>query len=521
LKAAGVLCIFVALGGWALASPVGASPDENFHLASIWCSHGERPGVCEPGDQAGSRQVPSVFPLEIVCYFGAPEQSAACQPEQVPGDLVSTDRGNFDGLYPPVFYWFAGLFVGDSIGASVLIMRMLNALLFVALVTAVYLLTPPGLRRPMIVGGLVTAVPLGVFLIPSINPSSWAIISAATFMVSLLGYVTAADRRRRIGLGAIAALSLLVGAGARADAAMYAVVACVAALVLVWRRDAGALRRLAYPAVLAVAATAVFLSTGQSEVAGPGAASEGLSLGRLMRAVVDVPALWIGGMGSPPSKYDYERSGTWGLGWLDTGMPSAVWASMWGVFVAVLFVALAAATRRRAVAVTVVGAAALLIPAYIQYASSLSGFIQPRYVLPLLMLVAITATVRPDGEAFRLAPGYRWAIVAIVSVANAVAMHTNLRRYVTGIDVIDWNLDRAPEWWWSIAISPLTVWVVSSLAFGVGAYLLTAELTTRANATGEASYVAATLALDESADGRPGSHRAPSGPEKTSGDQVG
>ena len=32
-----LLCALLAGGAWALASPLGASPDDDFHQASIWC----------------------------------------------------------------------------------------------------------------------------------------------------------------------------------------------------------------------------------------------------------------------------------------------------------------------------------------------------------------------------------------------------------------------------------------------------------------------------------------------------
>ena len=48
------LAFFVTCAGWALASPVGAAPDDDYHLASIWCAQGEREGVCvRPGCRAG------------------------------------------------------------------------------------------------------------------------------------------------------------------------------------------------------------------------------------------------------------------------------------------------------------------------------------------------------------------------------------------------------------------------------------------------------------------------------------
>jgi hypothetical protein len=497
LAAAGAACLFVALVGWAVASPVSATPDEDYHLASIWCSHGTRPGLCEPGDQPDSRRVPREILLDR-CFSGQSEKSATCQWQITDGQqLVDTTRGNFhDGMYPPVFYWFLGFFVTGDVTNSVLIMRIVNALLFVALVGAIYVLTPPGLRRSVVVAGLVTAVPVSVFLVPSINPSSWAILSAMTLLVSVLGYVLAKDRRRRIGMAVLAAVALVVGAGARADAAIYAAVACVAAVVLVSRRDRVAMRRLAYPALLLIGALGVFLSTGQSTVASGGHAAEPFSLSRIARAIMDVPALWTGSVGSPPPKPDFGPGWPWGLGWGDTGMPGSVWAGMWGLYVAILFVALAGRNRRQLLAVAVVGAAALMIPAYVVGTSALGeavtvagsksplAGVQPRYVLPLLVLAAIVATLRLEGDAFRLTRGHRWVLVGIVSVANAIALHTNLRRWISGVDVAGgWNLDPSSGWWWSASpISPFALWAIVSLVFAVGAALLTVELTKRADA---------------------------------------
>src|SRR5690606_27517275 len=146
------------------------------------------------------------------------------------------------------------------------------------------------------------------------------------------------------------------------------------------------------------------------------------------------PALWIGGMGSPPPLRDFQPAWPWGLGWLDTAMPGVVWVGLWGTYAAILFVAVAHASRRRVVAVVVVAAATLLIPAYVQYLTAplVGGYVQPRYVLPLLVVLAVTAMIRLDGDAFRVTRGQRWIIVTVLAVANATALYANLRRYVTG-----------------------------------------------------------------------------------------
>jgi hypothetical protein len=59
-----------------------------------------------------------------------------------------------------------------------------------------------------------------------------------------------------------------------------------------------------------------------------------------------------------------------------------------------------------------------------------------------------------------------------LSIANSVALHSNIRRYVTGIDVGGYNLDRDLEWWWSAAPSPMAIWTVGSLAFLIAALLV-------------------------------------------------
>ncbi|WP_425280775.1 DUF2142 domain-containing protein [Leucobacter coleopterorum] len=94
----------LAFGAWALASPVGASPDEDFHLASIWCGSGEREGLCGPGSTADSRMVPDNIERAI-CYAHEPDVSAACQGKNfLDGEfgLTDSDRVNGDGLYPRV-----------------------------------------------------------------------------------------------------------------------------------------------------------------------------------------------------------------------------------------------------------------------------------------------------------------------------------------------------------------------------------------------------------------------------------
>ncbi|QGQ18886.1 DUF2142 domain-containing protein [Cellulomonas sp. JZ18] len=470
-RAAGVVglaALLVALLGWALASPVGATPDEDYHLASIWCGQGERDGLCEAGDGETSREVQQRL-LSSPCYAFEPAESAACQGPVMTEDteLVDSERGNFVGAYPPVFYFVMSIFVGDEVADSVLVMRAVNALLVVLLVAAVWLASPPGLRGGLVGGAVVTAVPLGMFLLPSVNPSSWALLSAMTLPVAVLGYITTADRRRRWVLGVLAAVALGVGAGARADAALYGALAIGLAGIATLRPGWAHVRRLVYPALLGVVAILLFFSAGQSESVSAGGGPTSMSLPAFVRLMGDVPSLWTGALGS------------WGLGWLDTYMPAVVWVAAWSVLVGTVFAALAGADLRRLAALLVGGVAVWVVPTYMQYLSGypVGAAIQPRYVLPIIVVLAVVALSRTQGPAVRWSGG-QWALVVLaLGVAHAVALHTNVRRYVTGADVVDPDLDAGAEWWWpGLPLGPTALWVVASAAFVVAVGLLTLSL---------------------------------------------
>jgi len=464
----GVVALVLALGGWTLASPVGSSPDDDYHLGSIWCAHGIEPGRCEPGSVATTRMVPEAVYV-AACYRFENTWSADCQVLRGVG-MVETNRGNWlSNDYPPVYYWFHGLFATDDVTGAALFMRLLNVLIFVGLVAAVYVLVPAGLRVALVGGALITAVPLSIFLVSSNNPSGWAILSALTLPVALLGYLTTSGRRR-YWLGALAALALLVGAGARADSATYALVAIGVALVLAVRRGQG--RRewypLILPAVMFVAAVVAFFSVGQSaSLDGSNSpTAEPLTLGRLLRTATEVPTLWPGALGE------------WELGWIDTPVPGTVWVASWSVFVAVLVLALTRVSVRTGIAVGLVALAAFVVPTYflVAHGVPVGVGVQPRYLLPLLAMLAVVAMVRLDGAPFRLTTGQRWFVASALIIANSLALHVNIRRYVTGIDEWSVNLNRDIEWWWSIPISPMALWVAGSLAFAGAVVLLSRDL---------------------------------------------
>ena len=125
--------VLVVLGGWAVASPVGSAPDDDFHLTSIWCANGARADLCLAGPTPGERIVPPAV-LYAPCFAQDPEVTAVCQLgylEDGPEPTVVTSRGSFESNYPPLFYATMNLFAGPDVIASALVMRLVNILLFV------------------------------------------------------------------------------------------------------------------------------------------------------------------------------------------------------------------------------------------------------------------------------------------------------------------------------------------------------------------------------------------------------
>lgn len=454
------VALFVALAAWSLSSPVGSSPDEDFHLASIWCAEGPRDGFCEPGLHPDERMVPQIVNA-APCFAFNPKKSASCE-NSLTSTMINTNRGNFRSGYPPVFYATMGLFAGTDVQQSVVAMRIFNSFLFVAIATALFFTLPAGKRGPLVWGSLVTLVPLGTFLIASVNPSGWAVIAGALLWVALYGYWTAPSRRHRVVFGALATLLAVMASGARTDAAVYTFLTVLVTAVLGARRVRTSIRLAILPAVLVIIAAAFFFSSGNSEIVNPSATATGGSLKAIVVLtainLVNLPMLWAGGLG------------TWGLGWLDTAMPSTVWFSMIGVFVAVVMWGLHRVDRRKVLALAMVGASLVVVPLYVLVNQGIvvGVDVQPRYIYPLMIMFAGIATLLFEREDLGLSGAQLGLVGGAVTIANAVALHTNIRRYVTGVNVRSVNLDAGREWWWHISVSPNVVWAIGTFAFAVG-----------------------------------------------------
>lgn len=466
---------FVALGAWAFASPVGAGPDDDYHLISTWCAIGGS-AECQPGSDEGNRSLDAGF-RGVVCYVQEAEVSAACQFDAWDaGGRYETDRGNFVGEYPPVYYAVMHVFAGPNVQVSALTMRLVNAAIFVGIATALSALLPVTRRRTLLWGWLVAVIPLGIFLIPSNNPSGWAVTGVGTAFLALLGWFETAGRRRW-ALGALYLIGMIMAAGARGDAAVYAIGASVTAAILTGARTrewglrailpfAGVVIAVVFLANASQASVGAIGFSGGGAVTDPGAGDGGIVgappevplTGFALAAynLLMLPQLWTGVWG------------TWALGWFDTGLPAIVpWAAV-AAFVVVAFAGLGRLSWRKAISLSGVLLVLIVLPVYVLTVGGMKvgEALQPRYLLPLLLLLSLLLVTMPPDRELRFTRVQTFTILGALVLANLVALQVNIRRYVTGADQQGFNLDAGAEWWWpGFPVGPTWIWVVGVLAF--------------------------------------------------------
>lgn len=455
---------------WALSSPVGSSPDDDFHLPSIWCAPTAPDELCRdlgPSSRDGFRRVEVSASLgpDVACFRYQMFESAGCQ-RLGATDVIETTAN--DDLYPGGYYFLMGAFAREGVAQSVVLMRLINFALCVALLVASALLAPARIRRSAVVALIATSVPMTLFLFSSTNPSGAVIASTSAVWMMLHALLAPAERRARslqVGVLVVAAVWALTS---RSDAGMFLVIAAVA---VAFSQPRTRLREIVshrvVVALLVVSAAFIALAlVSRFPDAGIGIGMQKADYDRSWGEVffynfVNLPLMWTGGLGGQ------------GLGWLDTPIPLVV--SFVTVPLVVLTIAVgyrdASTGGRRSVA-WLLGMLAV-IPFYVMASDrSLVGEIfQARYLLPLLPVVVMCAL-----ESTRFARGEvslrsaATVVVIALSVAQAAALHANMRRYVTGVEVRVLDLDTNREWWWLWGPSANAILLMGTIGFAVASW---------------------------------------------------
>lgn len=463
-----ILGTVISLSAWAFASPIGSSPDDDFHLASIWCGNGIREGLCEEGTYPSTRFVPEFLP-NTPCFAFDEEKSASCQSrlsESQKVALVEVQHGSFSGTYPPVFYSVMGLFASNNFDLSILMMRFVNIFLFAFTLCALWVLLPRELRSNLFWTWAMTITPLGSFLIASNNPSSWALIGVGSSWIALFGFFKR-QGKPKFFLGALYLFLVVVAAGSRADAAVYSVIGGLAVSFICWERTRIYLYSLTLVAAGSLIAFLFFANSLQATVVAQGmpdaaiASNPRSQFAVLSFNIIQLPLLWIGALGFN------------GLGWLDTRMPALVWVACSIALSVVLFSAWKKAGKQLTIVNIALLATLYALPLYVLQKSLayVGEQVQSRYLLPLIVLFVGISLLSISRNQSWLSAGQKFTLLAMVSVANSLALYIDLKRYVAGLSHgSGFFLESGMLWWWNIPFGPTTVWLIGSVGFALAAY---------------------------------------------------
>ena len=489
-----VIAFTVSLLAWAFASPAQSSPDDDFHIANIYCVHDS--ATCRsddwdwpldiptwapnPADRQGPEYAgayeayPDLWqynqPRALPCYvtngtaWYAPDASipATCLNAE---DPTNNRPGTVDllGHYPSAYYHFMSVFTGSTIRESVAIWRVINVLIAVAMLSLAVLLSGGRYRRPAAVGALVASGPIGFFLVSSINPSAWLLIGTAAFLGPALTqlqepFVPGWRTGRRLIFLAVCLFLMIAG---RSEGLLHLVILVSVVLILGLRVTRRVIAPLLAVAVLAGVAVALaiprLMGSGKVQTFTDMAAA-GVLGGRIWDALVAVPSFFVG-------------SNSTMLGWLDVIPPdtaiAGAQAALWGAAI----LGLAVMYWRKGLALALVLVLLLGIPAFL----IAGGWQSPptRYFLPLMYMIAFVVLCPAwSSDLPRWKPAQWWALATASIVANSLSLLYLTVRYVSGI-APGTTSPRAlaaagtPQWWWGAWPPPFLNWLLGSIAFAL------------------------------------------------------
>ncbi len=204
----------MACAAWAIATPVGSSPDDDAHLGSGWAA------LTNQDLRGPSLVVPKSFVLQAECmHRPPPDRSIGVCADQATttgtSELVTVP--NRTPNYPQVFHRFLGCFFGEDLSRSIYMMRLGVAGVGVVLM-AVPLVLVAISRRDIGMSTLPLALVLGPltwFFLASTSPSAWELAGAICSWGSLIALALASSRRDKVWAVGGIAVGLLAAAVSR------------------------------------------------------------------------------------------------------------------------------------------------------------------------------------------------------------------------------------------------------------------------------------------------------------------
>ena len=181
----------------------------DFHMASIWCAHGEKNGLCANIDRtSNTAEVPFMFQM---CDGRNIDRWPYCEidPNDPPTQrlrMASPEKLSF-------YYKIVHVFADEQIESSVLKIRLFNSLISTIVLFLLLSVTTRRAKFAAITGLTFSFIPYGPQLFSGVTTRGWAILGVMTswaFLVSYLNTPKVIVNLRRLQLLAYAFTVFLV-----------------------------------------------------------------------------------------------------------------------------------------------------------------------------------------------------------------------------------------------------------------------------------------------------------------------
>jgi hypothetical protein len=401
--------------------------------------------------------------------------------------LISTTRVSLDSTYSPAYFKVARAFVGMDVEDSFLSIRVFNVILgSLFFLTALVVSTRP-IKRALALSWGLAIIPVGIFFLASVNPSSWLIFSIGTYWAFLAtGLAHGISRRQRIfaWLGALS--SVAVALSSRTDAIIYLVIISVAILVFRWREIAHQLNKVTLLALLALSALISIIGswiffnrfTVPNFSWGSDIPSGGLPAP--LKTLSELPAFFFGLFGGQGS-YSEIKTGlddvpgartsgfVYGLGWVEFNLPSFVGIIGATSTLIVIFLILRKISIHKTVTllILIISFAAVILALRANIDFQNFNHVQPRYLFPLLLAAVGIALISSIKRRPLLSRTQASLLVIALTFSGSIAWLATASRYAIGPSALITDFGQPYEWWWHIGPGRLGWFVFTAFVTGV------------------------------------------------------
>jgi hypothetical protein len=452
---------------WSLASPPGGSPDEPTHLITIFCIAEEDNQTC----QNPTIEKIDLKPVKEIssCYLFQRDRGAGCEVSNLFEELEPGADSSFYKYADNPYYMFMANFTSDLYILSLLTMRFVNGVIFLFIFFISIYLLPKKFREVFTLTTIAVSVPLGIYLITSINTSAWMIIGAIGSWSALYSLLTSfSDTNTKIKLTLARIILYLISSflivSSRSDGFYFFAIILFVILILFLTP---LLRKYLNKFVSETAATAIIwfsLLTGllgvffslQDRARVTFVDNNFIFLDRLFQNIAKLPHLLLGPFG------------TWGLGWLDVWLSPITYVSIVLVILSLGFYSISYLDLKHGLAVAALVISVIALPLIILQTSGylVGEWVQPRYILPLYYPLVGLLLFSTVGKMSFSRAQYVF-VFSLVSIAHSFALFSNLERYIRGQNTYSYDLSTGLEWWWDQLPSPNFFWLIGTLGFAI------------------------------------------------------